>query len=404
MKKLLNIGISDDIDINEVEKLLLKMKKEKEVAKLYDLSKIKERSNGQVYLYVNRKQITGHSREDLIDKLYEMNFGINKATINDLWKDHMIYRRDETKTSSKTLQEYVSVYKNHFAGKDIVNMPIVDIKTSTLTDFFKKYTKEKEITEDRYKSLRSVISSVLNYAIHLNIIQTNAADHIDKKQLTFKSKAEQKRRKIEKIISAEERTRMINHLEDLDSHDIYDLAVLFAFHNTLRVGEVKALKWKDFNYEKGVFFVDKQITEYREMNDDITFGKRIHKETNHIKGNTEKGIRTLPFSESSVDILKKIKEYYPNSDSEYIFATEYGTITTTTFNRHLDKHCETLGISKKSSHDIRFSSASTLYAATKDITDIQQACGHTTLTMAQHYVKQIKSAEEQKNNYLKALG
>lgn len=119
---------------------------------------------------------------------------------------------------------------------------------------------------------------------------------------------------------------------------------------------------------------------------------------------TEKGLRSLPLSKSSLEVLRKIKEYYPNSDSEYVFATPTGTITTVTFNRHLNKHCEALGICKKSSHDIRFSSASTLYAATKDITDIQQACGHTTLTMAQHYVKQIKSMEDQKNNYLNALG
>ena len=250
-----------------------------------------------------------------------MNFGISNATMTDLWKDHMIYRRDETKTSSKTLQEYVSVWNNHFVDKDIVNIPIVDIKSSTLTDFFKKYTKQKEITEDRYKNMRSVISSIFNYAIHKNIITSNPADYIDKKQLTFKSKAAAKRRKLEKVISAEERIRMIEHLEKIDSHDIYDLAVLFSFHNTLRVGEIKALKWTDFNYEKGFFYVDKQIIEHREMNDDMTFGKRIHKETNHIKGDTEKGLRSLPLSKSSLEVLRKIKEYYPNSDSEYVFAT-----------------------------------------------------------------------------------
>ena len=207
MEKLLNINTANAIDINEVEKLLSNMKKEKELEKLYDLSKIKERNTGQYYIYINRKQITGNSREDLINKLYEMNFGINKATLKDLWKDHMIYRRDETKTASKTLQEYVSIWNNHFADKDIVNIPIVDIKSSTLTDFFKKYTKENKITEVRYKNLRAVLSSIFIYAIHKDIIKSNPANYIDKKQLTFKSKSEQQRRRYQKIFSAEDRKK-----------------------------------------------------------------------------------------------------------------------------------------------------------------------------------------------------
>ena len=45
-----------------------------------------------------------------------MEFGLEKSTLESLFPEYMIYKRDKTKASSKTLKEYVSIWENHYAG------------------------------------------------------------------------------------------------------------------------------------------------------------------------------------------------------------------------------------------------------------------------------------------------
>lgn len=399
---LLQTMDANDKNIGEIEKQIEYMKKKNAVSKIFDLSKVRERGNGQFYIYVNRKQITAPAEAALIEKLYEMEFGLEKSTLESLFPEYMIYKRDKTTASSKTLKEYVSIWENHYAGTKLSQKPIKDLTAAILTDFFENLVKQKNLTYSRYTDIKGVVSAVLKYAIRLDIIQNNAADFIDPQNFRFRSPASAKRRKTQKIISTATRDKMLAYF-DLDStNDIYDLAIMFALHNTLRIGEIKALKPSDIDYEMGCIWVDTQIIEERKMNDNLTFEKRVQTETNHIKGGTEKGVRALPLSPASISILKKVQELNP--DSEYLFSTKNGCLSTVTFNRHLKKMCASLSVYERSSHDLRFSGASELYAATKDITQVQTALGHTTLAMTSHYLTPVISMETQHENYIKALG
>lgn len=386
----------------EVEELYNLVRKETQLKKVCSLEKIKYReATKQYYIYINRKQYAARTRTDLINTLYDLFYGIETSSIDDLFSDYMIYRRDETRTSAKTLKEHVSLYNNHLKGTDIATMSIKDIKPSDLTGYFVKLTKSKSLTERRCKDIKDVISCVLKYAIQRDIISSNSAEYIDFSNCVFRQ-VNIKRQRRSKIIKSDARTKIIKYLEDLQSDNIYDLAIEFAFHSTLRVGELKAIKWSDIDYDNKCVWIDKQIIETQVMNDDLTFNERVHVETEHVKGNRQAGMRDVFLSEASICILNKIKSLH--IDDEYVFLIDKKYLSTVTFNRHLADICKAVDLDVHSSHDIRFSSASELYRATKDEKQVQEALGHTTLTMTRHYIEDVIDQDERRSNYIQALG
>ena len=69
-------------------------------------------------------------------------------------------------------------------------------------------------------------------------------------------------------------------------------------------------------------------------------------------------------------------------------------LATVTFNRRLKKCCEELGIEYRSSHKIRFSTASIMFKNGIDETELSRMLGHTTLNMTRHYLRNISTQEE----------
>ncbi|MBS5272989.1 tyrosine-type recombinase/integrase [butyrate-producing bacterium] len=79
-------------------------------------------------------------------------------------------------------------------------------------------------------------------------------------------------------------------------------------------------------------------------------------------------------------------------------------LATVTFNRHLKKCCDELGIEYRSSHKLRFSTASIMYKNGMEDTELQKLLGHTTLSMTRHYLCNITSNEETANKMAAILG
>ncbi len=78
-----------------------------------------------------------------------------------------------------------------------------------------------------------------------------------------------------------------------------------------------------------------------------------------------------------------------NPDSEYLFIKNSRPLATVTFNRRIKKCCKELGIEYRSSHKVRFSTASIMHKNGATDTELQEMLGHTTLTMTNGYLKNI---------------
>ena len=156
----------------------------------------------------------------------------------------------------------------------------------------------------------------------------------------------------------------------------------------LRIGELKGLKWSD---------IDGDFIRIQRFIDDK------NRVINSIKGNTADGIRSMPLTPATKAILSQVRKLQPD-DQEFIFYRGDSPLETVTFNRHLKKCCDELGIEYRSSHKLRFSTASIMYKNGMEDTELQKLLGHTTLSMTRHYLCNITSNEETANKMAAILG
>lgn len=354
--------------------------KENKVKEVCDLSKVKTRpDDGRIYLIVKRKPISSTSYIGLIDKLYEHFFGIQNVTLEQFFEIWMKWRDDETSVSKKTIKENRFLYNSLLMDNPITKIPLKDLTVQDYIKYFRSITKDRELTRKRFNDLKSIMNGMLYLAVEQGILDRNCLKDINYMQFTYRAEDTDVLPYTE-----EERLLIINHLDD---DDFYSLAIKFDFYMILRIGELKGLKWSDITGD--FIHVQRFVDDKNQIIEDI-------------KGHQKEGKRFIPLTPSAKAILEQIRQANPNS--EYIFIRNGQPLATVTFNRHLKKCCEELGIEYRSSHKIRFSTASIMYKNGAKETELSQLLGHTTLQMTSHYLRNITPAEETAEKMRAILG
>ena len=376
LQNLITDGILEPIRGKEQ----INMLKEQSVLDIHNTA-INQRSDGRWVTKVKsdkNKQKSSCTYEGLIDKLYDFYFGNNKETLSSLFTQWVEYRKNETCTSDKTIRENIFLWNALLRDTEFTQKPIANLKPITCISFFRKITKERTLTRKRFNDMKSILNGIFYYAIEKEILEHNPLLEINYRQFPYKAESNN-------VIpySEEERIKIINYL----GNSLYDLAIKLSFYMPIRIGELKALKFSDIN---GDFLY---IQRY--MND-----KHIIIED--TKGHSGDGKRYIPITSACKAIIEKIK--YINSESEYMFILNNKPITTCTYNNHLRRCCNTLGIQYRSSHKARFSTASILHKNGVDATELQRMLGHTTLTMTNHYLRNVTPAGETVSKMTSILG
>ena len=254
-------------------------------------------------------------------------------------------------------KKYVLPYKS-------LNIPVYQLKVKHFIDYFRLITKDRQLTRKKFNNLKSVLNSMLYLAVEFEIRQDNPLKHINYRQFAFKPYMG-----IIEPYTVYERNLI---LQSIPNNNLYDLAIKLDFCLLIRLGELFALRFDDI--KDGLIYVKKFVNYKKQVEDDI-------------KGHCTTGFRALPLSENALKIIDNIKAINPNSD--YLFFSNNKFLDKSTFNRHLKKHCKSLGIKYRSSHKIRFGTASILYNCGVSPNEIQYLLGHSTLNMTMHYLRNI---------------
>lgn len=367
-QEIINCGMLSSSEFPEQ----LFMIKKKKVDSVHT-GKIYERKDGRFITRVSEngeeKQVSGKSEADLYTKLYDFYFGESNSTLETLYPQWLKWREEQTSVSPKTIKENSYLWNAYLKDTPISKVPIRLLKPKDFIKFFREVTKGGEITRKRFNDMKSVLNGIIYYAIELEIIEHNYLRDINYKQ--FRYKAENNN-----ILpfTEEERLKIIAHLPN---DDLYSLALKFDFHMILRIGELKGLKWSDI---KGDYiYIQRFINDDNEIIEDI-------------KGHQEEGRRFIPLTATAKQLLERIREINPNS--EFLFVHDGVPLATVTFNRRLKKCCKELGIEYRSSHKVRFSTASIMYKNGVGAPELQKMLGHTTLAMTTHYLRSVTPEEE----------
>jgi integrase len=355
--------------------------KESKVKEICNLSKIKMRpDDGRIYIIIKRKPISSTSYIGLIEKLYERFFGLKQINLEDFFEEWIKWRNEETSVSKKTIKENRFLWNSLLKNDDITKVPLKDLKVQNYITFFRRITKDRQLTRKRFNDLKSILNSMLYLCVERNIIEHNCLSDINYRQFTYKTENTDI-----KPYTEEERLLIINHLSD---DDFYSLSIKLDFHLVLRIGELKGLKWSDID-NNDFIRIQRFVNDKNQIVEDI-------------KGHAKEGKRSMPLTSKAKDILKRIRQMNP--DSDFIFIRDGQPLSTCTFNRRLKKCCEELGINYRSSHKLRFSTASIMHKNGVEDTELQKLLGHTSLTMTQHYLRNVTPEEETASKMRAILG
>ncbi len=338
----------------------------------------------------NRRPIKRKSKENLekeIVKFYiEKQKIMNREsiTLEELFKEWLMYKRDSTSVKAKTIQEYVYAWNKFFKGTNLAQMKIMEIRPVTLIRFFREVTKNRAYTYKRISNARSVLNGIMSYAIEEEIITHNPVSDVNFKNFVYKPVQFQS----DNVFSCDDTFKLLNYLKQII--EPYSLAIQLSFYLFIRIGETKAIKWTDIDYEKRTVSLRRQATCERILNDDLTFSKRQIKVVNQMKGNTEHGFRNQYLTDEALKILTSARELNPCGI--YVFEPNSSIMTTDSFNRRLKKYCTEAGVPYHSSHKIRFYNASTAYDG-NNLTTISSLMGHSEVATTLHYLRNVNKGK-----------
>lgn len=345
----------------------------------------------------HRRPIKRKSKKELEEAIID--FYISKEdiqrreniTLETLYKEWLLFRRDYTAVKPKTIQENATDWNKFFKNSELACIPVKDIKPITLIRFFRKITKNRDVTYKRLSNARCLLNGILNYAIEEELIEHNPAREINLK--TFMVKPVENQR--DNVFSVEDTTKLLTYLQNI--HEPYALAIQLSFYLFIRIGETKAIRIEDIDLEKKTIYLHSQVLTERVLNNDLTFSTRKVTISSQMKGNTSMGFRKQYLTDEAVRIVKKALALNPNGT--LLFEPNGKAMTTDRFNRRLKKYCEDCGIDYHSSHKIRFYNASSAYANGANLSVISKLMGHSEIATTLHYLRNIDNENDNREAF-----
>lgn len=339
-----------------------------------------------------RKPIKRSSKENLEN--YLVNYYVEQQqivttkniTLQNSYEKWLIFRRDCTSVKNKTIKENMNDWNKYFRNTELADMPIKDIKPIVLIRFFRTLTKDRNITYKRISNARSVLNGIFSWAIEEEIIEHNPISDVNFNTFSYKPVEEQ----TDNVFTEQEVIILLTYLQDI-SDEPYALAIQLFFYLFIRIGEMKAIRWSDIDWQERTIYLHNQALLENDFNDDLTFSSRKVVISDQMKGGTSKGYRKEHLTEQALVILQKARAINPSG--EYVFEPNGKLMTTDRFNRRLEKYCKECGIKYHSSHKIRFYCASTAYNG-NNLATISKLMGHSQIATTLHYLRHVDKGND----------
>lgn len=319
-----------------------------------------------------RKKLAKSTKEKLHMALYEhykqqeRNNSLSFATLKTLYPKWKEYKSLRT-SAPNYIRRIDNDWKRYYLGTDIINIPIRKLTKLILSNWAHALIQGNNMTKTQYYNSTVIMRQVLDYAVDLEIIETNPFSlvKIDGRRL-FR---QQKKKPNETQVFLKDE---LNSLQALAMEDFYSntrlkyrlapLGIIFQTLTGLRLGELCCVRYTDIegNY--------------------IRIERMFRPETNEVVQHT-KGYedRKVFLTKEARDIISKAQKYQEahNLDSNgYIFSCNNEPLSVRSVNGLYRKYCNKMDIIYKSSHKARKTFISALIDGNVNINTIRECVGH----------------------------
>ena len=344
---------------------------------ILDQTKIWKATDGRWKAYVEvagkRRLIAKSNRVALEDEIIE-NYKDPKIKFKDCFDCWVSEKLEYGEIQKQTYDRYTADYKRYIHGTELETKEIKQIDELYLEDFIKTSISDGHLTAKNWGNMRILLSGAMVYAhkhgytemrMSLFLAELNLSSKIFERRVVVDS---------EQVFSREEEHLIKNYVAN--NEDMLGLGVILAFETGLRVGEVAALRWSD--YQGDTLIVQRTEIKYKDVH-----GEWIEEVRNFTKGRD--GIRQVVLTDEAQRYMNKLYEYTGSGDG-YVFLRDGKRIKAAWLSNKIETLCRCAGVRFRSFHKMRKTYATKLEnAGVSDIVKIKQL-GHTEiLTTKKHY-------------------
>ena len=336
--------------------------------KIIESHKIWQASDGRWKTYIEvagkRRLIAKSDRATLEDAIIEA-YKDPKVKFRDCFDGWLSEKLQYGEIQKQTYDRYEADYKRYIEGTDLEYKEVKCINELYLEDFIKSTIADNHLTAKNWGNMRILINGAMIYARKHGYSDMRISLFFAELNLSSKIFARHKPEDEKQVYRRDEEELLEKYITD--NQDMLGLGVALAFETGLRVGEVAALKWSD--YQDDTLIV--QRTEIKYKNE---YGEWVEEVRNFTKGRD--GIRQVVLTDAAQEYLRRLYTYTGSEDG-YVFLRDGERITAAWLSNKIESLCRRVNIPHRSFHKIRKTYATKLeQAGVSDIVKIKQL-GHT---------------------------
>lgn len=267
----------------------------------------------------------------------------NKCTFKELCENYLEsiklrFKKETVYNKSLLIKNYL---ENAIPSKQAFQKICAVNNFSRFLSLLQKYNYENSKTNNLYNRLISLLKDILNFAMLRDIISIEQYQKV----LNLLSRVKEKKQIKDDVEfwTPEEFDTFIKTFDQQD--EMWRPLFLTTYWCALRIGEVLALKWNDFDYNKHTISVNKTLDRQSEIST-----------TKNISSNA-----TVDLPNFLVEELKQFKYDLGASDNDYMFFKKH--TSRTSIRRVFDEHTKIANIKHIKFHGLRHSMASRMINA-----------------------------------------
>ena len=405
---LTNLAASNSMSFEEMSQFL-NMLQERQAILSHHKSPISQNPNDKRWRtrLPNGKQIVKTRKEDLEDAIiaYYREFPNVPQTTNPFTGSHCtlktLYPRwlEQRKKDvcKSTLADDIGNWTRYIASSEISDIPLQNLSTKMLKNWATQLLNGHPMKRKYFNNIKSVLNSLLDYAVGDDIIEVNKFRHIKLNKNLFQPPTP--KADYEEVFSEHEEKLVMDEAErDSNStHSAIPLGICILFLTGLRVGELCALHYGDIKGE--YLYVRRMMIEKQVETPDGQMKWNGYEIVDHTKSSA--GTRVLPLTKQAQDYFAKIRSLnmdngFSVSPNALIFQRKKkGMCTPKVFDTRIKKYCRHLELPfEKSCHDIRRSYITSLFDLGINIATIKRLAGHEQVEMTMNYSRGRKALAE----------
>lgn len=296
-------------------------------------------------------------------------------------------KKNEVKASS--FEAYESIFRNYIKPFLIADLPINDLKTLKVQEFYNKLSKDN-ISPNTIKKVHKLLRQFFSYAEREGYIIKNPCINV----VLPKNKKE-----IENIIT-ERKTKFqyfnedeIKQLLELFKNTRYENIIKFALGTGMRKGEILGLQWQDIDFKNKEIHVVHNLSYIANIDNNVRTYKTVLQTPK-----SENSVRIIPMSKKIYELLKSI-----NKTSDFVFSSRGSHFDIKWTEKYWLKTLKGTNLEGKKFHDLRHTFATMLLLNGANLIQIKELLGHSSVKITEMYLDALPKSKTEivnKINYL----